>query len=110
MDELADDLSGEPNKDKSDETDEKIQVQAKIRKEQVLPLAYEILEVTIGYLVHVSESEDEMENGLFDATGLLKVQESLQATFAAILDYLKDLQVRVIQKFFILKCYGLSSC
>ncbi|KAG0092739.1 hypothetical protein BGZ93_001535 [Podila epicladia] len=93
MDELADDLSGEPSKDKSDDTEsQKTQAQAKIRKEQVLPLAYEILEVTIGYLVHVSESEDEMENGLFDATGLLKVQESLQATFAAILDYLKDLQ------------------
>ncbi|KAI9241746.1 MAG: Neurochondrin-domain-containing protein [Podila humilis] len=92
MDELADDLSGDPNKDRSDDTDHKTQAQAKIRKEQVLPLAYEILEVTIGYLVHVSESEDEMENGLFDATGLLKVQESLQATFAAILDYLKDLQ------------------
>lgn len=106
MDELADDLSGEPSKDKSDDTDQKTQAQAKIRKEQVLPLAYEILEVTIGYLVHVSESEDEMENGLFDATGLLKVQESLQATFAAILDYLKDLQVRVIQKLLMLEFFG----
>ncbi|KAF9320688.1 hypothetical protein BG003_005139 [Podila horticola] len=94
MDELADDLSAEPGKDNGDDAEsEKTQAQAKIRKEQVLPLAYEILEVTIGYLVHVSESEDEMENGLFDATGLLKVQESLQATFAAILDYLRDLQV-----------------
>lgn len=96
MDELADDLSAEPGKDNGDDAEsEKTQAQAKIRKEQVLPLAYEILEVTIGYLVHVSESEDEMENGLFDATGLLKVQESLQATFAAILDYLRDLQVCV---------------
>lgn len=96
MDELADDLSGELSKDKSDDTEsQQTQAQAKVRKEQVLPLVYEILEVTIGYLVHVSESEDEMVNGLFDATGLLKVQESLQATFAAILDYLKDLQVRV---------------
>lgn len=106
MDELADDLSGEPSKDKGDDTDQKTQAQAKIRKEQVLPLAYEILEVTIGYLVHVSESEDEMENGLFDATGLLKVQESLQATFAAILDYLKDLQVRVIQNLLMLELFG----
>src|SRR5690606_38864244 len=67
--------------------------QAKVRREEVLPLAYEILEVSIGYLVHVSESEESMDCGLFDATGLLKIQESLQATFTAILDYLRDLQV-----------------
>ncbi|KAF9417664.1 hypothetical protein BGZ94_009909, partial [Podila epigama] len=94
MDELANDL-GNDAKDVTSEDDvekQKDLAQAKIRKEQVLPLAYEILEVTIGYLVHVSESDDAMVNGLFDAMGILKVQESLQATFTAILDYLKDLQ------------------
>ncbi|KAG0342184.1 hypothetical protein BG004_005721 [Podila humilis] len=95
MDELADELSEvvttttTTNGTGLDEAKKKL---TSVRKEQVLPLAYETLEVTIGYLVHVSESEEEMDQGLFNATGLLKIQESLQATFAAILDYLKDLQ------------------
>ncbi|KAF9932839.1 hypothetical protein FBU30_007170 [Linnemannia zychae] len=92
MDELADELPGssttivQPDKD-SDEAR-----QFKVRKEQVLPLVYEILEVSIGYLVMVSEDEQLLEHGLFDATALLKVQESLQGAFSAILDYLLDLQ------------------
>ncbi|KAF9966800.1 hypothetical protein BGZ70_001214 [Mortierella alpina] len=89
MDELANELSG--GSSTPAEKDAEAEQQSKVRKEQVLPLTYEILEVSIGYLVHLSESED-MENGLFDAMGLLKVQESLQATFVSVLDYLKDLQ------------------
>ncbi|KAG0205569.1 hypothetical protein BGX28_002821 [Mortierella sp. GBA30] len=94
MDELADDLSSATigSANASAEGGANAKMQAKVRKEQVLPLAFEILEVSIGYLIHVSESEDSMDNGLFDAMGLLKVQESLQATFASVLDYLKDLQ------------------
>ncbi|KAF9953344.1 hypothetical protein BGZ72_005482 [Mortierella alpina] len=94
MDELANELSGSSSTTPSTpaENDVDAEQQSKVRKEQVLPLTYEILEVSIGYLVHLSESEDLMENGLFDAMGLLKVQESLQATFASVLDYLKDLQ------------------
>ncbi|KAF9115312.1 hypothetical protein BGX27_008314 [Mortierella sp. AM989] len=94
MDRLADDLVP-PNEreNKGVFTTEDEMNQEKIRKEQVLPLAYEILEVSIGYLIRVSESEDSLENELFDATGLLKVQESLQGAFAAVLDYIKDLQV-----------------
>lgn len=90
MDELADELSATAatTKKEGDETR-----QAKIRKEQVLPLVYEILEVSIGYLVLVSEDDELLERGLFDATALLKVQESLQAAFSAVLDYLLDLQV-----------------
>jgi len=90
MDELAEDLptgtsSATQSADKATST-------TKVRREQVLPFAYEILEVSIGYLVQISES-DGPEYGVFDATGLLKIQESLQSTFAAILDYLRDLQV-----------------
>ncbi|KAF9558164.1 hypothetical protein EC968_007222 [Mortierella alpina] len=94
MDELANELSGSSSTTTSTqaENDTDAEQQSKVRKEQVLPLTYEILEVSIGYLVHLSESEDLMENGLFDAMGLLKLQESLQATFASVLDYLKDLQ------------------
>ncbi|KAF9356461.1 hypothetical protein BGX26_005235 [Mortierella sp. AD094] len=93
MDQLADDLTpADERTNKGVFTTEDEANQEKTRKEQVLPLTYEILEVSIGYLVHVSESEDSLDNGLFDATGLLKVQESLQGAFAAILDYLKDLQ------------------
>jgi len=91
MDELANELSGGSSTTIPAEKDAKAEQQSKVRKEQVLPLTYEILEVSIGYLVHLSESED-MENGLFDAMGLLKLQESLQATFSSVLDYLKDLQ------------------
>ncbi|KAF9187817.1 hypothetical protein BGZ50_001742 [Haplosporangium sp. Z 11] len=91
MDELANDLSS-TTKPAAATLSEEDASQAKVRREEVLPLAYEILEVSIGYLVHVSESEESMDYELFDATGLLKIQESLQATFAAILDYLKDLQ------------------
>ncbi|KAG0260432.1 hypothetical protein BG011_001903 [Mortierella polycephala] len=91
MDELANDLSSTA-KPAAATLSEEDASQAKVRREEVLPLAYEILEVSIGYLVHVSESEESMDCGLFDATGLLKIQESLQATFTAILDYLRDLQ------------------
>lgn len=89
MDELADELSGTTTKKEGDEAR-----QANIRKEQVLPLVYEILEVSIGYLILVSEDDELLERGLFDATALLKVQESLQAAFSAVLDYLLDLQVK----------------
>ncbi|KAF9284253.1 hypothetical protein BGZ68_004820 [Mortierella alpina] len=95
MDELANELSGSSSTTTPStpaEPDADTEQQSKVRKEQVLPLTYEILEVSIGYLVHLSESEDLMENGLFDAMGLLKLQESLQATFASVLDYLRDLQ------------------
>ncbi|KAG9325433.1 hypothetical protein KVV02_004746 [Mortierella alpina] len=95
MDELANELSGSSSTTTTSTpaaNDMDAEQQSKVRKEQVLPLTYEILEVSIGYLVHLSESEDLMENGLFDAMGLLKLQESLQATFASVLDYLKDLQ------------------
>ncbi|KAF9434355.1 hypothetical protein BGZ76_008148 [Entomortierella beljakovae] len=92
MDQLADDLI--PTDERASKvftTPEEIK-QEKTRKEHVLPLSYEILEVSIGYLVNVAESEESLDDGLFDATGLLKVQESLQGAFSAILDYLKDLQ------------------
>ncbi|KAF8944915.1 hypothetical protein BGZ47_003530 [Haplosporangium gracile] len=89
MDELADELSGSATTIKKEGDEAR---QAKIRKEQVLPLVYEILEVSIGYLVLVSENDELLEHGLFDATALLKVQESLQAAFSAVLDYLLDLQ------------------
>ncbi|KAF8981306.1 hypothetical protein BGZ46_002981 [Entomortierella lignicola] len=96
MDQLADDLTPPSARlNKGVFTTEDEANQEKIRKEQVLPLTFEILEVSIGYLVHVSEGEDSLDNGLFDATGLLKVQESLQGAFTAILDYLKDLQSSV---------------
>ncbi|KAG0307089.1 hypothetical protein BGZ97_000513, partial [Linnemannia gamsii] len=88
MDELADELSSTAAKKEGDEAR-----QANIRKEQVLPLVYEILEVSIGYLVLVSEDDELLERGLFDATALLKIQESLQAAFSAVLDYLLDLQM-----------------
>ncbi|KAG0306028.1 hypothetical protein BGZ98_003091 [Dissophora globulifera] len=96
MDQLADDLSfSSSNNTKSQQqvfvTEDEAK-QTTVRREQVLPLVYEILEVTIGYLVHVSESEESLEKGLFDATGVLKIQESLEGAFSAILDYLKDLQ------------------
>ncbi|KAG0282629.1 hypothetical protein BGZ96_000293 [Linnemannia gamsii] len=87
MDEHADELSGTTTKKEGDDAR-----QANIRKEQVLPLVYEILEVSIGYLVLVSEDDELLERGLFDAMALLKVQESLQAAFSAVLDYLLDLQ------------------
>lgn len=93
MDELADGASSDTSGPRPFVTADEAK-QTTIRKEQVLPLAYEILEVAIGHLVRVSESEDSLKNGLFDATGLLKVQESLQGAFAAILDYIKDLQVQ----------------
>ncbi|KAF9586554.1 hypothetical protein BGW38_002311 [Lunasporangiospora selenospora] len=89
MDELADDLSAQPAA--QDSADSSIQAK-KVRMEQVLPLAYEILEVTIGYLVNIVENEGSVDQGLFNATGLLKLQESLGGAFAAIVDYLKDLQ------------------
>ncbi|KAG9064152.1 hypothetical protein KI688_003338 [Linnemannia hyalina] len=89
MDELADELSGTAATTKKEDDEVR---QAKVRKEQVLPLVYEILEVSIGYLVLVSEDDELLERGLFDATALLKVQESLQAAFSAVLDYLLDLQ------------------
>ncbi|KAF9141203.1 hypothetical protein BGX30_005262 [Mortierella sp. GBA39] len=89
MDELADELSGTAATTKKEGDEAR---QAKVRKEQVLPLVYEILEVSIGYLVLVSEDDELLERGLFDATALLKVQESLQAAFSAVLDYLLDLQ------------------
>lgn len=89
MDELADELSGTAATTKEGD----VARQAKVRKEQVLPLVYEILEVSIGYLVLVSEDDELLKRGLFDATALLKVQESLQAAFSAVLDYLLDLQV-----------------
>ncbi|KAI8604088.1 Neurochondrin-domain-containing protein [Dissophora ornata] len=92
MDQLADGLSSAGGKSNSVFETEDEAKQATVRKEQILPLTYEILEVSIGYLVRVSESEDSLEKGLFDATGVLKIQESLQGAFAAILDYLKDLQ------------------
>ncbi|OAQ33052.1 hypothetical protein K457DRAFT_153096 [Linnemannia elongata AG-77] len=88
MDELADELSGTAATTKEGD----VARQAKVRKEQVLPLVYEILEVSIGYLVLVSEDDELLKRGLFDATALLKVQESLQAAFSAVLDYLLDLQ------------------
>ncbi|KAG0314406.1 hypothetical protein BGZ99_008154 [Dissophora globulifera] len=94
MDQLADDLSFSGNNTKSQQvfvTEDEAK-QTTVRREQVLPLAYEILEVAIGYLVRVSESEESLEKGLFDATGVLKIQESLEGAFSAILDYLKDLQ------------------
>lgn len=90
MDELADELAATAATTKKEGGEIR---QAKIRKEQVLPLVYEILEVSIGYLVLVSEDDELLERGLFDATALLKVQESLQAAFSAVLDYLLDLQV-----------------
>lgn len=89
MDELADELAATAATTKKEGGEIR---QAKIRKEQVLPLVYEILEVSIGYLVLVSEDDELLERGLFDATALLKVQESLQAAFSAVLDYLLDLQ------------------
>ncbi|KAF9197141.1 hypothetical protein BGZ49_002587 [Haplosporangium sp. Z 27] len=96
MDQLADDLTPPSARlNKGVFTTEDEANQEKTRKEQVLPLTFEILEVSIGYLVHVSEGEDSLDNGLFDATGLLKVQESLQGAFTAILDYLKDLQTDI---------------
>ncbi|KAK3838255.1 MAG: Neurochondrin-domain-containing protein [Linnemannia gamsii] len=88
MDELAEELAG-TTAASNEGPDAR---QAKIRKEQVLPLVYEILEVSIGYLVLVSEDDELLERGLFDATALLKVQESLQAAFSAVLDYILDLQ------------------
>jgi hypothetical protein len=92
MDELADSAASDTSGPRPFMTADEAK-QTTVRKEQVLPLVYEILEVVIGYLVRVSDSEDSLENGLFDATGLLKIQESLQGAFAAVLDYLKDLQV-----------------
>ncbi|KAF9085586.1 hypothetical protein BGX23_009533 [Mortierella sp. AD031] len=92
MDELADGLSGSSPTTMATEKDADEVRQTKVRKEQVLPLVYEILEVSIGYLVLVSEDDELLERGLFDATALLKVQESLQAAFSAVLDYLLDLQ------------------
>ncbi|KAF9163733.1 hypothetical protein DFQ26_002216 [Actinomortierella ambigua] len=71
----------------SEETDRSLE---KTREEKVLPLAYGILETTIAYLIQVADTED---FGLFDATAILKLQEALQATFIAILDYLRDVQV-----------------
>ncbi|KAK3807817.1 MAG: Neurochondrin-domain-containing protein [Benniella sp.] len=91
MDELADSATSDTSGPRPFVTEDEAK-QTTIRKEQVLPLVYEILEVVIGYLVRVSDNEDSLENGLFDATGLLKIQESLQGAFAAVLDYLKDLQ------------------
>ncbi|KAG0004514.1 hypothetical protein BGZ65_000210 [Modicella reniformis] len=91
MDELADSGSSDTSGPRPFVTEDEAK-QTTIRKEQVLPLSYEILEVAIGYLIRVSESEGSLENELFDATGLLKVQESLQGAFVAILDHIKDLQ------------------
>ncbi|KAG0050718.1 hypothetical protein BGZ83_004502 [Gryganskiella cystojenkinii] len=90
MDELAEDLPSGNSAKGADTEKTANSSTTNIRREQVLPFAYEILEVSIGYLVRISES-DGPEYGLFDATGLLKIQESLQSTFAAILDYLRDL-------------------
>lgn len=91
MDELGDSASSNTSGPRPFVTADEAK-QTTIRKEQVLPFVYEILEVVIGYLVRVSESEDSFENGLFDATGLLKIQDSLQGAFAAILDHIKDMQ------------------
>ncbi|KAF9916098.1 hypothetical protein BX616_004631 [Lobosporangium transversale] len=100
LDELAEDL---PNVDCSTKSkgvfssEEEIK-QAKIRKEQVLPVTYEILEVSIHYLVRM-ETEPELGGlrgrPLFDATTLLKFQDTLVGAYSAILDYLKDLQQSV---------------
>ncbi|KAG0241745.1 hypothetical protein BGW41_005399 [Actinomortierella wolfii] len=107
MDELGEEL--EPSNSSKSSVDKKQQTSAdsadttkddadrelaKTRKEKVLPLAYEILETAIAYLIQVAENEIE-DSGLFDATALLKLQEALQSTFAAILDYLRDVQSHI---------------
>ncbi|KAF9973040.1 hypothetical protein BGZ73_003750 [Actinomortierella ambigua] len=104
MDELGQDLEGtgdnnrgsnqKPQSSKATEKDEANRSQDKKRKEKVLPLAYGILEAAIAYLIQVADSESG-DFGLFDATAILKLQETLQATFAAILDYLRDVQAHV---------------
>lgn len=64
------------------------------REEAMLPVCYEILEMTIHVLSEEEKEEDRHEKGVtFDTEMLLRMQEALMETFKAILGYLKDIQV-----------------
>ncbi|KAI1315553.1 hypothetical protein EDD11_000626 [Mortierella claussenii] len=95
MDLLGDELipEGSELKSKGVFTSEDEIKQIRIRKEHVLPCAFHILDVTIGYLVRLDMGvEGSVKDALFNATGLLRLQVALSDAFSSVLDYVKDLQ------------------
>ncbi|KAG0362574.1 hypothetical protein BGZ54_008578 [Gamsiella multidivaricata] len=92
MDELGNQITAPPPPPKPKTTNPKEKKERNIRMEFLFPLALEVLEQTVSYLVSISEDFEEVDKGVFDASGVLKVQEMLQPTFTAILDYVLDLQ------------------